>query len=107
MTTVMVAPPRQAALLAKQAATLDHVAEGRFRLGMGVGGRPDGYVVLGRDLDHRDRQLDELLDALQRTWSGAALQGPIGRSGRHHSPRGPPIVLGGTSAAALSGTGSP
>jgi alkanesulfonate monooxygenase SsuD/methylene tetrahydromethanopterin reductase-like flavin-dependent oxidoreductase (luciferase family) len=107
MTTVMVAPPRQAALLAKQAATLDHVAEGRFRLGIGVGGRPDGYVVLGRDLDHRDRQLDELLDALERTWWGEALPGAIGRSGRHHSPRGPPIVLGGTSAAALSGTGSP
>lgn len=106
MTTVMLAPPRRAALLAKQAATLDHIAEGRFRLGMGVGIRPDDYNVMGADFANRGAVLDALLDALEATWSRSPLPGadaPVGPP--PYTDGGPPIVLGGGSPRALRRTG--
>ncbi|HEX6255704.1 MAG TPA: LLM class flavin-dependent oxidoreductase [Euzebyales bacterium] len=106
MSTVMVGPVRQAALLAKQAATLDHIAEGRFRLGMGVGGRPDDYAVMGRDFYERGALFDAQLDALSATWRGE----PIGGADTAIGPLpftegGPPIVLGGSSPKALRRVG--
>jgi len=106
MSTVMVAPARQDALLAKQAATLDHLAEGRFRLGMGVGGRPDDYAVMGRAFDDRGALFDGQLDALRSSWRGEVLDGadlPVGP--RPFTDGGPPIVLGGGSPPALRRVG--
>jgi alkanesulfonate monooxygenase SsuD/methylene tetrahydromethanopterin reductase-like flavin-dependent oxidoreductase (luciferase family) len=106
MPTVMLAPPRQAALLAKQAATLDHIAEGRFRLGMGVGIRPDDYNVMGASFATRGAAMDELLDALEATWSGRPLPGadaPVGPP--PYTDGGPTIVLGGGSGRALQRVG--
>jgi alkanesulfonate monooxygenase SsuD/methylene tetrahydromethanopterin reductase-like flavin-dependent oxidoreductase (luciferase family) len=53
MTTVLVAPPRQAVLLAKQATTLQAVSGGRFCLGFGIGGRDDDWLALGEEPKHR------------------------------------------------------
>ncbi len=106
MSTVMVAPARQPALLAKQVATLDHIAEGRFRLGMGAGGRTDDFVVMDRDFDARGALLDAQLDALRATWRGEALDGveaPVGPP--PFTAGGPPIVLGGGSPRALRRVG--
>jgi alkanesulfonate monooxygenase SsuD/methylene tetrahydromethanopterin reductase-like flavin-dependent oxidoreductase (luciferase family) len=106
MPTVMIAPPRQPALLAKQAATLDHLAEGRFRLGMGMGWRTDDYAVMGADFDGRGARLDSLIDALRTTWAGKSLEGaddPVGPL--PYTDGGPPIVLGGSSARALRRAG--
>jgi alkanesulfonate monooxygenase SsuD/methylene tetrahydromethanopterin reductase-like flavin-dependent oxidoreductase (luciferase family) len=106
MSTVMLAPPRQPALLAKQAATLDHIAEGRFRLGMGVGIRPDDYNVMGAAFATRGAALDALLDALDATWSRQPLPGaeaPVGPP--PYTDGGPPIVLGGGSGRALRRAG--
>jgi alkanesulfonate monooxygenase SsuD/methylene tetrahydromethanopterin reductase-like flavin-dependent oxidoreductase (luciferase family) len=106
MSTVMIAPPREPALLAKQAATLDHIAEGRFRLGMGTGWRADDYAVMGASFDDRGAALDELIDALHATWSGKALEGaeaPVGPP--PYTDGGPPIVLGGGTGRALERAG--
>jgi len=106
MPSVMIAPPRQAALLAKQAATLDHIAEGRFRLGMGTGWRPDDYNVMGASFATRGAAMDALLDALEATWSGRPLPGadaPVGPP--PYTDGGPTIVLGGGRGRALERAG--
>jgi alkanesulfonate monooxygenase SsuD/methylene tetrahydromethanopterin reductase-like flavin-dependent oxidoreductase (luciferase family) len=43
MTTVLIAPVRDAALLAKQSATIDAFSGGRLTLGLGVGAREDDF----------------------------------------------------------------
>jgi alkanesulfonate monooxygenase SsuD/methylene tetrahydromethanopterin reductase-like flavin-dependent oxidoreductase (luciferase family) len=102
MSTVMIGPARQPALLAKQAATLDHIAEGRFRLGLGVGGRPDDYAVMDRDFDERGPLFDAQLDALSAIWRGhpvAEVDTAVGPP--PFTDGGPPVVLGGSAPRAL------
>jgi alkanesulfonate monooxygenase SsuD/methylene tetrahydromethanopterin reductase-like flavin-dependent oxidoreductase (luciferase family) len=95
MTTVMVAPPRQAVLLAKQAATLQAVSGGRFRLGMGIGGRDDDYLALGEEPKNKGRRLEECIATCRSVWAGEKPDGallPVGPKPPHL-----PIVLGGNS----------
>ena len=49
-TEVLLAPLREPALLAKQAATLDRLSGGRLVLGLGVGGRPDDHEASSTDI---------------------------------------------------------
>ncbi len=80
-TEVLLAPLRDTALLAKQAATLDRMTGGRLVLGLGIGGRADDHQVTGVDLRTRGRRLDGQLAVLRRLWSGQPHGdgvGPIG-----------------------------
>src|SRR3954447_26165195 len=43
VTSILLAPLRSAALLAKQAASIDNISGGRLTLGLAVGGRADDY----------------------------------------------------------------
>jgi len=55
-TDILIAPLRaNTALLAKQAATLNHLSEGRLVVGLAVGGREDDYAVSGVDFHSRGR----------------------------------------------------
>src|SRR4051794_10445474 len=95
-TTVLLAPIRgNAALLAKQAATVDHLSNGRLVLGVAVGGREDDYEASGVDFHTRGRQFDQMLETWQGVgggeWSGTA--GAIGPK----PPRGrPTLIIGGS-----------
>jgi alkanesulfonate monooxygenase SsuD/methylene tetrahydromethanopterin reductase-like flavin-dependent oxidoreductase (luciferase family) len=100
-TTILVGPYRNnAALLAKQAATIDHLSGGRLVLGLAAGGREDDYRVSGVDYATRGARFDADLDVLERAWAGqpVADAGPVGP----RPPRGrPTVILGGTAPAAF------
>jgi probable F420-dependent oxidoreductase len=61
---VVVAPLRNPVLLAKQAITLDHLAKGRFILGIGLGAYREEFEALG-GRGVRGHILDEVLQSLQ------------------------------------------
>lgn len=67
---VVVLPLHSAALVAKQVATLDVLANGRFTLGVGVGGREHDYRSLGVPFSRRHARLDEQVAELRRLWAG-------------------------------------
>ena len=72
VSTLYVAPLHPPALLAKRAASLDVLSNGRFVLGLGVGGRDEDYRVVGAPFDHRHARLDAIAAELRRLWSGGA-----------------------------------
>ncbi len=70
-TTILIAPYRaNAALVAKQAATLDNLSGGRLVLGVAVGGREDDYEVSGVDFHTRGKRFDAMLAEWDELWRG-------------------------------------
>ena len=102
MPNVLISPARSTAELAKQAASVDQLTNGRLTLGLGVGWRPTDYQLTGRDFHRRGELFDEQLRGLQRAWAGEALADgtkPVGPPPVQQP--GPPIVLGGTADASF------
>ena len=69
VTAVVIAPQRQTALLAKQAAEIDVLTGGRFRLGLGIGWNPVEYEALGEDFTNRGRRFEEQIELMRRLWT--------------------------------------
>ncbi len=65
-TGVLVLPQRQTALVAKQAAELQLLSDGRLRLGVGTGWNWVEYQALGMPYEKRGRMLDEQTELLRR-----------------------------------------
>jgi alkanesulfonate monooxygenase SsuD/methylene tetrahydromethanopterin reductase-like flavin-dependent oxidoreductase (luciferase family) len=72
--------------VAREAATLDHLSNGRLILGVGAGDAsgPD-FAAFGEETDARTRaaMLDEALDVLVGLWSGE----PFAHAGEHYTVR--------------------
>jgi probable F420-dependent oxidoreductase len=66
---VLILAQRQAALVAKQAACLDELCEGRFRLGIGVGWNEIEFQGLGMDFHTRGKRSEEQVQFMQALWS--------------------------------------
>ena len=108
ITNISVVPYRNPLVLAKSAATLSRVSDGRFILGAGAGYLKSEFFALGVDFNERNDLFEEALQVMQLHWSGQ----PFSFEGRHFSarnihalpaPRGGkvPIWMGGNSDAAL------
>jgi probable F420-dependent oxidoreductase len=114
-TSVYLLPLRHPVPVAKQVATLDHLSEGRFIFGVGVGGEfAKEYEVCGVPHNERGPRLTEAIGVLRKLWTGQ----PVSHEGRFYGPfhdvpmqppprqpGGPPIWCGGRSDAALQRAG--
>lgn len=66
---ILVLPQRQTALVAKQAAEVDVLTGGRFRLGVGSGWNSVEFEALGQDFRSRGRRLEEQVELLRLLWT--------------------------------------
>jgi probable F420-dependent oxidoreductase len=106
--SVLVLPQRHAILAAKQLATLDNLSGGRLIVGVGVGWMQGEFDNLGADFHRRGRHTDEALRVLKCLWQEEQPQfsGAFYRfrdvlfAPKPMQPGGPPIWIGGNSAAA-------
>lgn len=69
VTGVLILPQRETALVAKQAAELDVLSNGRFRLGIGNGWNEVEYVALNQDFHARGRRIEEQVAVLRQLWT--------------------------------------
>ena len=68
-TQVLILAQRQTVLVAKQAASLDVLSGGRFRLGIGVGWNPVEYVGLNENFANRGRRSEEQVQVMRALWA--------------------------------------
>ena len=105
---VLVLPQRQTALAAKQAAEVDILTGGRFRLGVGLGWNFVEFEALGEEFRNRGRRVEEQIEVLRRLWTEPV----VDFEGRWHRvtaaginplpvQRPIPIWIGGSAEAAL------
>ena len=109
-TSVYLLPLRHPGPVAKQVKTLDHLSEGRFIFGVGIGGEfPKEYEVAGVPIGERGARLGESVEVLRALWTGeaASYQGRFFRFSdvlMRPPPRqagGPPVWFGGRQEAAF------
>ncbi len=91
VTMIVIGPLRNTVLLAKMAASLDVLSNGRLVLGLAVGARQEDYAAAGVDYHSRGRRLAEQLTTLRDTWEEVVI-GP-----EPAQPGGPPLLVGGLS----------
>ena len=72
-TSVIILPQRQAVLVAKQAASLDVLSEGRLDLGVGIGWNEVEYEALGMDFGDRGRRYEDQIAVLRALWTNPAV----------------------------------
>ena len=94
-TMVAIAPLRNTAILAKQAASLDALSGGRLTLGLAVGARGEDYQASGVESRGRGRRFSEQLEAIRDVWEA-------GKIGPTPNPPGPRVLVGGSSGEALA-----
>lgn len=95
VTMVVIAPLRNDGVLAKAAATLDAMSNGRFTLGLAVGARGDDYEATGIPAADRGNRLTEQLVEIRMHWERAETARML------TSPPGPKLLVGGMSDLAF------
>lgn len=90
--SVLQTPIRQAAELAHRAQTLNVLAQGRFRFGVGAGSTRADFDFVGADFDKRFAALRDSIDIMRRTWRGDPQNGVVLTPWQ--STGAPPVLLG-------------
>ena len=101
-------------VLAKEAATLDLLSEGRLELGLGAGWQASDYEQAGIPLDRPGVRIDRLGEAVHIVKALLAQDAPVHLTGEHYDVRGmvgtprpvqrphPPLLIGGGGRRVLS-----
>ena len=107
MSTVLILPQRQTALVAKQAAQVAVLSENRFRLGVGIGWNTVEYEALNEKFRNRGRRQAEQVRLLRELWTSDSLTFDgefhrVDRASINPRPSAPiPVWFGGSAPAAL------
>ncbi|MEQ1888709.1 MAG: LLM class flavin-dependent oxidoreductase [Alphaproteobacteria bacterium] len=114
-TGVYLMPLRHATTVAKLVATFDHLCEGRFIFGVGVGGEfPNEYAACGVPVNERGARLTDGIRTIRKLWTGEKVSNEdskfypfkdVQMLPRPVTPGGPPIWTGGRNKAALKRCG--
>jgi probable F420-dependent oxidoreductase len=107
-TGVNILPQTNPLYLAKQAASLDFVSNGRLMLGLGVGWLEEEFAALGVPFAKRGARADDYLQAMRKVWSGDVVEHDSEFVQWHGFKSFPlpvqsplPIVIGGSKGKAL------
>lgn len=90
-TTIVIGPLHNDALLAKTAASIDALSNGRLVLGLAVGARKEDYDAAGIEYQTRGKRLSEQLATLRALWEDGSTSPTGARAG------GPQLLVGGLS----------
>jgi probable F420-dependent oxidoreductase len=108
VTGILIVPQRQTVLVAKQAAEVDVLTGGRFRLGVGIGWNDVEYQALNESFSNRGRRSEEQIEVLRALFTQEAVTfhgrwHTIDAAGINPLPvqRPIPIWIGGSSDATL------
>ena len=105
--SVLILPMRNPLVAAKQIASIIHLADREFIVGIGVGWNRDEYRFMNADFERRGKRVDEYIDIMRTLWSEDQPE----HEGTHtfsdvlFAPKPdplPPIWIGGSSDAALN-----
>jgi alkanesulfonate monooxygenase SsuD/methylene tetrahydromethanopterin reductase-like flavin-dependent oxidoreductase (luciferase family) len=97
---IMLGPVWPPVLLAKETAAIDEISGGRLTLGLGVGIRPDDFVVDGLGMDGRGQRFDQDLEIYRDVWKGEPVGGGPNPAVTPEA-REIPLVFGGSAPAAF------
>jgi alkanesulfonate monooxygenase SsuD/methylene tetrahydromethanopterin reductase-like flavin-dependent oxidoreductase (luciferase family) len=95
---VLQLPLRHPAEVAKQATALQHLTDGRFILGLGVGSHPGEYAQAQIDYHRRGHLMDEGIERLHQAWATAG--DPTAEYRQEPASSPVPLWFGGASPAA-------
>lgn len=107
MSTVLILPQRQTALVAKQAAQVALLSGNRFKLGVGIGWNTVEYEALNENFRNRGKRQDEQVRLLRKLWESDSLDFTgdfhrVDRASINPRPTAPiPVWFGGSAPAAL------
>ena len=106
MTGILLAPLRNAGILAKQAATVDGFSGGRLTLGLAVGSSEDDFIAAPAPFRNRGKHFEEQLAHMKRVWSGdEVVEGGYAVGPAPVQKGGPELLIGGSAPAALARVG--
>ncbi len=83
ITGIVILPQRQTTLIAKQAAEVDNLSNGRLVLGIAVGWNPVEFEALGEDFHNRGKRIEEQIDVMRALWTKKV----VNYQGRWHTIR--------------------